>query len=176
MKDEEFWEQLSEELEDADEDEFKHILHTFHAYSEWIEEFAYRKLLDIAEESDESIKEELETIIDAWNSGEDVEFKESEPDLSGLPDGYMEALEMFMMAEEISGEKPRPGEVISSAGTFDIVIAEAEAGDPDAKFTAGKYFLADHVDGEKERAIRWIKEAADAGVEEAIHYIEEYDI
>ena len=61
---------------------------------------------------------------------------------------------------------------MSSEGTFEIVIEKAEAGDPEAKFTAGKYFIADHIEEENERAIRWIREAAEAGVEEAEEYIE----
>ena len=32
----------------------------------------------------------------------------------------------------------------------------------------------DHIEEETERAIRWIQEAADAGVEEAEEYIEEH--
>ena len=59
----------------------------------------------------------------------------------------MEAMEMFMMAEEISGNKPRRGGIMSSEGTFDIVI---ETGDAEAKFTAGEYFIADHIEEEEE--------------------------
>ena len=76
-----------------------------------------------------------------------------------------------MMAEDICGVTPLPGEVISSKGTFDVVIAQAEAGDANAKLTAGNYFIADHIEGEIERAIQWIQEASDAGIEEATEYI-----
>ena len=96
---------------------------------------------------------------------------EDEYDTDSLPDGYMEATEMFMMAEDISGKTPKRGEVLSSEGTFEIVIEKAESGDPEAKFTAGKYFIADHIEDETERAIRWIREAADEGIEEAQDYI-----
>lgn len=38
----------------------------------------------------------------------------------------MEAMDMFLMAEEISGKRPKRGEIMSSEGTFEIVIAEAK--------------------------------------------------
>ena len=44
----------------------------------------------------------------------------------------------------------------------------------EAKFTAGKYFIADHIEEERERAIKWIREAAEAGFEDAEKYIEEH--
>lgn len=78
---------------------------------------------------------------------------------------------MFLLAEDISGETPKRRESFSSEGRFEIVIGKAEAGDPDAKFVVGKYFIADHITNETERAIRWIKDAAEAGVEEAEEYI-----
>ena len=81
---------------------------------------------------------------------------------------------MFLMAENISEKKPRRGEEISSEGTFEIVIEKAESGDAEAKYTAGKYFIADHIEKETERAIRWIREAAEAGVEEAEDYMEKH--
>ena len=86
----------------------------------------------------------------------------------------MEALEMFMKAEEVNEITSKRGEVISSEGTFDIVIEQAEAGDAEAKFIAGKYLIADHIEGETKRAIRWIQEAADAGIEDAEDYIKEH--
>ena len=49
---------------------------------------------------------------------------------------------------------------------------KAESGDAEAKLTAGKYFIADHIESEYERAIQWIREAADMGIQEAIDYIE----
>ena len=110
------------------------------------------------------------------NFDEDEEgFDEDEEGAnSNLPDGYMEALQMFMMAEELGAPKQKHGEVISSKGTFDIVIAKAEAGDAEAKFTAGKYFIANNIDEEKDRAIKWIREAAKAGIEEATEYISKH--
>ena len=74
---------------------------------------------------------------------------------------------MFLMAEEISGKRPKRGEIMSSEGTFEIVIAEA-------KFTVWKYFISDHFEEETERAIRWIREAAEEGLEKAEEYMEEH--
>ena len=171
LQDDEIWDKLAEELDGSDENDFKRIIKLFHMYSKWLPSDTIEKIISISEESGEDIKESLEEFAEAIKSGEDVEI-EDEVDTSGLPDGYMEAMEMFMMAEEISGISPKRGEVVSSEGTFDIVIEKAEAGDPEAKFTAGKYFIADHIEEEMERAIRWIKEAAEANVEEAEEYIE----
>ena len=171
LQDDEIWDKLAEELDGSDENDFKRIIKLFHMYSKWLPSDTIEKIISISEESDVDIKESLEEFAEAIKSGEDVEI-EDEVDTSGLPDGYMEAMEMLMMAEEISGISPKRGEVVSSEGTFDIVIEKAEAGDPEAKFTAGKYFIADHIEEEMERAIRWIKEAAEANVEEAEEYIE----
>lgn len=165
------WDRLAEELDGSDENDFKRIIKFFHMYSKWLPSDTIEKIISISEESDVDIKESLEEFAEAIKSGENVEI-EDEVDTSGLPDGYMEAMEMFMMAEEISGISPKRGEVVSSEGTFDIVIEKAEAGDSEAKFTAGKYFIADHIEEEMERAIRWIKEAAEANVEAAEEYIE----
>jgi hypothetical protein len=165
---------LSDELEEAEVSEFKKILKLFHTYSEWLPADAMDKIIELSEENEDDIKGSLEEFAEALKAGEDPKIEEDEYDTDGLPDGYMEAMEMFMMAEEISGEAPKRGEVVTSEGTFDIVIEKAESGDPAAKFTAGKYFLADHIEDETERAIQWIKEAADDGVEEAKDYIEEH--
>ena len=81
---------------------------------------------------------------------------------------------MFMMAVELGAPELEMGEVGSTEGILDIVIAKAEEGDAEAKFTAGKYFIADHFEEETERAIRWIREAAEAGVEEAEDYMNEH--
>ena len=86
----------------------------------------------------------------------------------------MDALEMFKRAEEISGTGLKQGEGVSSDGSFEIVIEKAESGDSAAKFMAAKYFIAEHIDEETERAIRWVREAAEAGIEEAGKYIKEH--
>lgn len=174
LQDDEVWDNLAKELQDASESDFKKILKLFHMYSQWIPTDAANRLFDISKNVDEDLKSTLERFIEDLNNGRDVEIKEDEIDDSGLPDGYMEALEMFMKAEEISEKIPKHGEVISSEGTFDIVIEQAEAGDAEAKFTVGKYFIAAHIEEETERAIRWILEAVDAGIEDAADYIKDH--
>ncbi len=168
----EFWESLVGELE-CNED-FDETIKVLYAYSNWIKKSdidrAVRILIELAGAYDEDMKEELSELVKKLEAGEIIENEED--DDSNLPDGYMEALEMFMMAEDISGTTPRRGEVISSEGTFDILIAKAEEGDAEAKLTAGKYFIADHIEEETERAIQWIREAAEAGIKDAEKYIE----
>jgi ribosomal protein L7/L12 len=80
---------------------------------------------------------------------------------------------MFLLAEEISGKNPKRGEVFTSKDTFDVVFAKAETNDCRAMFVAGKYFLANKIAEERDRAIVWIKSAADLGLEEAKRYIDE---
>lgn len=169
---EENWEDMSEELSYTEENDLKKIIKLFHMYSKWIPSDTIDKIIELSEESD---KESLHEFADALRAGEDVDIEEEKIDTSDLPDGYMEAMEMFLMAQEISGNKPlKRGEILSSNGVFDIVIEKAESGDVEAKYTAGKYFIADHIEEEIERAIRWIREAAEAGLEEAKDYMEDY--
>ena len=130
--------------------------------------------MNVAEEYDEDM-EALEELIDNLEAGVVVEIDDDENDFSdNLPDGYMEALDMFMKAEELEASRPKVHEVVSSEGRFDLVIAKAEEGDAEAKFIAGKYFLADHIEEETERAIRWILEASEEGIKEAEEYILTY--
>ena len=89
LQDDEFWDELSDQLEDADD--FKQVMKCFHAYAKWIPDDTMEKLLDLAEEIDEDIRPELEEIIEAWENGEDVEIGDG-IDTSNLPEGYMEAL------------------------------------------------------------------------------------
>lgn len=168
------WDKLSDHLYGADENDFKRILKVFHMYAKWIPEDATDRIIELSEKADADMRESLEEFAAALKSGEDVDIEEDEIDTSRLPDGYMEAMDMFLMAEEISGKIPKRGEIVSSKGTFDIVIEKAESGDAEAKFTAGKYFIACHIKEETERAIMWIREAAKAGLEDAGDYIEEH--
>lgn len=174
LEDEEVWDSLSAHLEDADENEYKKIIKLFHIYSQWIPSDTIERVIELSAEFDEDLTESLQKFADALRAGEDVDIEEDEIDTSGLPDGYMEALDMFVMAEDIRGEKPKRGEIISSDDTFGFVIEKAESGDAEAKFTAGKYFIADHIEEETERAIRWIREAAESGVEEAQEYMKKH--
>ena len=170
----ETWYNSSEIWHFSDEKEIKKVIKLLHTYSKWVPSDAIDKVIKSSEESDEDMAESLREFADALKAGEDVDIEEDEVDTSDLPDAYMEALDMFLMAEEISGKKWKGGETISSEGTFEIVIEKAESGDPEAKFTAGKYFIADHIEEETERAVRWIREAAEAGVEEAEEYMEKH--
>lgn len=166
-----FWCAMADQLE-CNED-FEETIETLYAYSQFIEKTALdrgiRSIVDIADTIDEDMHEELIDLVKKLEAGETIVHEDDHE--GNLPDGYMEALEMFMKAEELGAPKAKRGEVVSSEGTFDIVIAKAEEGDSEAKFTAGKYFLADHIAEETDRAIRWIKEAAEEGVEDADEYI-----
>ena len=88
-----FWEEMQEQLWDADEDDFKEILCNFHTFKEYLPDDAVDRLLDIADEIDEEIRPVLEEMIEAWENGEEVELSKDEPDTGNLPDGYMEALD-----------------------------------------------------------------------------------
>ena len=145
-------------------------------YQKWINESSMKALISTLEvqlnkgrvgyhESIDVLKENLNRFKHTLDTGEPYKMIE---DNAGLPDGYME--DMFDLAETISGHSPAQGEIVSSVGTFKLVIEKAESGDAEAKFTAGKYFIADHIEEERERAIRWIREAAEAGIEEAVKY------
>lgn len=107
LQDDEVWDNLAEELEDADENDFKKILKLFHMYSQWIPSNATDRIIDISDDVDEDLRDVLESFVEDLNGGNDGEIKEDEIDTNGLPDGYMEALEMFMKAEEISGKTPK---------------------------------------------------------------------
>lgn len=172
--DEEFEENLAIELEACED--YKDTIKVLYAYKDFYNEAVLKKaiqiILNVAEENDEDI-EGLEEYIEQVKSGDFVEDEEDD-DSDNLPDGYMEALDMFLKAEELGDKKPKPREVISSEDTFNLVIAKAEEGDADSKFIAGKYFIADHIEEEMDRAIQWIGEAAEDGIEEAEEYIEEH--
>ena len=174
LEDEEVREGLAEELQNADEKEFKQIIRLLHAYSKWIPAENMVFILMIAAGRDGGLAETLQKYADELKAGEDDNSEEAVTDTSHLPEGYAEAMDMFLTAEEISGKKPKRGEIMSSEDTFEIVIERAEAGDAEAKLVAGKYFIANHIEVEIERAVRWIREAAEAGVEEAEEYMNEH--
>ena len=178
-EDDYFWVELYNQLCEGDEDTFAEVANCLYTYKQWIGlenmERAFNSIIDMLSEANPEIRESLKIIAKQILSGESLLVKSDnkETDTTGnLPDGYMEALEMVLMAEKLGAPKPKCGEVISAEEDFKIVIANAEAGDPDAKFTAGKYFIADHIEEEYNRAVAWIKEAAEQGVAEAIVYIE----
>lgn len=59
-----------------------------------------RSILQIALLYDEDLQEELVDLVKQLESGKYVDLIEENTALDHLPDGYMEALEMFAMAEE----------------------------------------------------------------------------
>ena len=64
LRDEEFWEELSEKLEDEDEDTYIEIITNLRDYG--LDEYIER-VLDIAEEYDDSIREILDDEIESWS-------------------------------------------------------------------------------------------------------------
>lgn len=69
LEDEEVWDGLSGELEDADEIEFKNIIKLFHTYSKWIPSDAIDRVITISEENDENMAESLREFADALKAG-----------------------------------------------------------------------------------------------------------
>lgn len=170
--DERIEENFARELESNGD--YDDTIKTLYAYKSYLNEERLKKTLqvifNIADENGEDV-EELEELVKSLESGTYEESDEEDEDTSYLPDGYMEALEMFVKAEELGAPKPKAREVVTSKGTFDLVIMKAEEGDADCKFIAGKYFIADHIEEETARAIQWISEAAEEGIEEAEEYM-----
>ena len=169
---EELEENFASELEGYED--FKDSIQTLYAYKEYFSEElldnAIQIILNVAEDCDEDM-EELEELIKNLKAGIAVETDDEDDYSDNLPDGYMEALDMFMKAEELGASRPKAREVVTSEGRFDLVIEKAEEGDSESKFIAGKYFLADHIEDETDRAIRWILEASEDGIEDAKEYI-----
>lgn len=86
----EFWEKMENQLDDADEDDYKLILRDFHVYEAPQE--AIDRLIEMAEEYDEDLAGEMRDMLEAWENGEEVEISSSDLDTSNLPEGYMEML------------------------------------------------------------------------------------
>lgn len=64
--DDEFWANMEEQLEDCGKKDFIEVFKCFTAYSKWLEEDVFDKLLEIAENVDDDIRETLEEKIDNW--------------------------------------------------------------------------------------------------------------
>ena len=86
----EFWEKMENQLDDADEDDYKLILRDFHVYGAPQE--AIDQLIEMAEEYDEDLAGEMRDMLEAWENGEEVEISSYDLDTSNLPEGYMEML------------------------------------------------------------------------------------
>ena len=69
------WDDLAEELEDADENDFKNILKLFHMYSQWIPTDVTDRIIDISENVDEDLRDNLESFVEDLNAGKDGEIK-----------------------------------------------------------------------------------------------------
>lgn len=102
--DDDFWESMQENLEDAEIDDFKEILLNFKAYKKWLPEDAVERLLTMAEEIDEDLRSELEEVVEANENGEEVDIEEDEIDESSLPEGYMDVLNAVVNAEKAKKE------------------------------------------------------------------------
>lgn len=61
--DEDFWEELSSQLSFCEQEDFEEIIDCFKAYSEFLQDDTYEKLLDIADEVDEDLRDSLEKYI-----------------------------------------------------------------------------------------------------------------
>lgn len=174
LEDRDAWERLSEFSLYEDEKTLKKIIKLYHLYSSFVPSDSIERIIENSKKRDDSMSVSLQEFAEALRSGKDIDIEDDEIDTSNFPEGYMEALDMCILAEEISGETPKRGVIMEAGGDFEIVIEKAESGDAEAKFTAGKYYIADHIEEERERAIKWIREAADAGLEDAEEYIEEH--
>lgn len=186
------WEQLEESLPGGGlhfehcEDKAALTILSLYDYADWIDkedlERAVLNVIDIVK--DWCKKEKVEKLTAIVTSGLSIEKKinkltefyyNSEDAYDGdLTCDYEAALDMFLEGETLGAPDPEPDEngVFDCGDTFDRVFEAAEAGDPEAKFTAGKFLLADRNPEEKEKAIRWICEAAEAGVERAVKALE----
>ena len=111
--DDEFWESMQENLEDAEIDDFKEILLNFKAYKKWLPEDVVERLLTIAEEIDEDLRSELDEVVEAIENGEEVEIEEDEIDESSLPEGYMDVLNAVVSAEKAKKEAEIDDELAS---------------------------------------------------------------
>lgn len=80
LEDEEVWFDLSEELENADENEIKKIIKLFYLYSQWLPSNAIDKVIEIFEDSNEDMAQSLRELADALKAGEDVNIEDDEID------------------------------------------------------------------------------------------------
>ena len=98
--DPEFWEKMSDNLEDSDIDDFKQVLCNLIDYKKWIPDDAIEQLLDIAGNVDEDIRLELEEAVETIDNGGKIDVNKNEIDESKLPEGYMDALKAVINSEE----------------------------------------------------------------------------
>ena len=109
LQKDETWDRLSENLVDADENEFKRILKFLYVYSKWIPSDMMNRVIDIAKEQDEVFTKSLERFVQALKKDENIEIEGDTIDTNCLPDkykDYFEALAAAAMAEEDNEEEP----------------------------------------------------------------------
>lgn len=169
VKNSPFWDELLsmlEALEDYDD-----TVRSLYAYSRWIKKEVFDRAIGIiltkAKEYETDSYDTLMKLVKQLEAGEEVEGTDL---TTNLPDGHMEARGMSEKADKIRRRDPS-NKTISVNDTFDAVLKKAEEGDAEAKFTAGKYFITNQIVDEQERALNWIREAADEGIDEAVEYI-----
>lgn len=91
-EEDEFWDEMYEQLYDCEIEDFEQVLACFHAYSKWLPKNAYNRLIELADEVDEEISSELEEFLESGEYGEETEISKNKVDTSNLPDGYMDEL------------------------------------------------------------------------------------
>lgn len=133
------------ELETDDEDELKEILAFLYDYKDAIDcDTIFDGILDYAEEQDEDLRETLEEAIADLKAGNKITDDEEEND-AHLPDGYMDALNVIVAADEyeralaqkgVLPELRKPGgrnEIITSGEeSYPRIVYAAKQGDEKA--------------------------------------------
>lgn len=66
IQEEEFWEELTEQLDAAECDDFKQVLNNFYAYRKWISKEDAERILEVADEINEDFRSELEELLKVW--------------------------------------------------------------------------------------------------------------
>jgi hypothetical protein len=106
------WSELEDSLagQEACPEDYEEVLDVLFAHTEWIEKDVLQRtvsrLIDMATETDEDYREELLDYVKKLESGEPIE-KDDFSDM--LPDGYMQALEAVMAANEYEKELVHDG-------------------------------------------------------------------
>jgi len=133
------------DLETDDEDELKEILAFLYDYKDAIDcDTIFDGILDYAEEQDEDLRETLEEAIADLKAGNKITDDEEEND-AHLPDGYMDALNVIVAADEyeralaqkgVLPELRKPGgrnEIITSGEeSYPRIVYAAKQGDEKA--------------------------------------------
>ncbi len=173
--------------EDGDYEKINSIIDYLYGFKEYIAEETFRDVIKMLTETAEKYAGSSSTFADYKKMAEEIQKHIAEleqnstiPELSSEHhpkkqretvvyfNDFEAAVDMMKLAESL-GELDLSAEngVVSLEKPFDRVIYAAEQGNVEAKFVGGRHLIADKVRGEHERAVRWIREAAEAGYEEA---------